>query len=126
MTSTGREREGRKRRWAALLLFCTVAGCWESSGQLRGAGSDTDADGGAGEGTDSLDGWSCADLSPCVDSDLSGYTCPGFATNVKCWDLGSKCDAVFLCANTSQACEIGCSASTCEASAATPPKPVCD
>jgi len=117
---------GSRRIIAVASFCCALIGCWESAGRGDGAGSDTDADGGAGEGTDSLDGWSCGDLSPCVQSTSSGFTCPGFASGVKCWDLGSKCDASFLCANTSQACEIGCSASTCEASAATPPEPVCD
>lgn len=113
------------RRIIAVASICSaLIGCWESAAPVGNGVSD--ADGGSGEGTDSLDGWSCSDLSPCVDSDLSGYTCPGFGAGVKCWDLGSKCDASFLCANTSQACEIGCSASTCEPSTATPPKPVCD
>jgi len=110
--------------WAAPLLLCLVTGCWESAG--LGTGGDGAGGDGSAEGTDPLVGWSCGDLSPCVDSDVSGFTCPGFASGVRCWDLGSECDAVFLCASKSQACEIVCGATTCEASAADPPKPVCD
>jgi hypothetical protein len=135
MTSTDRGNKGSDRRngavilantaRAAPLLLCLLAGCWESGGQ-GGAGSDTGGDGGTDQQTDSLYGWLCTNLSPCVDSDVSGYTCPGFATDVKCWNLGSKCDAVFLCATASQACEIVCGATACEESGATPPQPLCD
>jgi hypothetical protein len=111
---------------AAPILLCALVGCWESAGQGDGSGSDTDGDGDTDQQTDSLDGWSCTDLSPCVQSDVSGFTCPGFATDVKCWNLGSQCDAVYLCASAAQACEIGCAATHCEESAAIPPQPVCD
>jgi hypothetical protein len=123
MTSMDHGNRGWDRRWAAVLLFCTVAGCWESA--VPGGGDIADGDGGT-EGTDSLVGWSCSDLSPCVQSTSSGFSCPGFASGVHCWNLGSECDAVFLCASTSQACEIICGATTCEASGTTPPQPLCD
>jgi len=133
MTSMDSRKKGSDRRngalaWAARalsILLCAMAGCWESSGSGTGGG-DTSADGDVGEETDSLAGWSCTDLSPCVQSDVSGFTCPGFATDVSCWNLGAQCDAAYLCADTAQACEIVCSASMCEASAATPPQPLCD
>jgi hypothetical protein len=124
MTGMERGNRGSFRRCAAVLVLCVIAGCWESVGNGTG-GDDTDADGSAEEETDSLAGWSCSDLSPCVYSDVSGYTCPGFAVDVKCWNLGAYCDAVYLCANASQACEIGCAALECEESAAIPPQPLC-
>jgi len=133
MTSMDRRKKGSDRRngasvWAALaasILLCAMTGCWESSGVGAGGGGDTDADGDADPETDSLEGWSCTDLSPCVYSNVTGYSCPGGASGVKCWNLASKCDALYLCANSSQACEIVCTATTCEESAAIPPHPVC-
>ena len=113
---------------AALLL--ALPGCWESDG--LGGGSGTDPDGGDGtddpgtDGTDTFDDVACADLSPCVESETYGYTCPGAVNGVFCWNLGSKCDATYLCANTSQACALVCGASPCAASANVPPHPQCN
>jgi len=124
MTGMGRGKRGSYRRCAAVLAFCAIAGCWESA-LPAGFGDDTlDGDGGA-ESTDPLVGWSCSDLSPCVQSDVSGFTCPGFASNVQCWNLGLQCDAVYLCASAAQACEIGCAATACGATTSSPPTPVC-
>jgi hypothetical protein len=124
MTNTGPVGRGAGRRCAAALALCALAGCWESAAPAAD-GDDPAADGGADESTDPLVGWSCSDLSPCVQSDLSGFTCPGFPPSVRCWDLGAACDASYLCASTGQACEIVCAATACEASAAIPPHPVC-
>jgi hypothetical protein len=108
---------------APALLLLPPLGCWESV--ALGGGDTADGDGGTDEGTDSLVGWSCSDLSPCIQSVSSGFSCPGFASGVRCWDLGSACDADYLCASTGQACEIACAATTCGQSAAVPPHPVC-
>jgi hypothetical protein len=111
---------------AYLLVSAAAGGCWKSAGDggANGPGG-ADADAGTDEETESLSGVACGDLSPCVYSETSGYTCPGFATDVQCWNLGAACDAAFLCASASQACEIACAASTCIASASAPPTPVC-
>ena len=111
---------------AAALACCAAGGCWESAGPPGGGSWAGGADGGGDEGTEALVGWACSDLSPCVQSDVSGFTCPGFPPSVRCWDLGARCDAAYLCASAAQACEIVCAATACDPSGAVPPEPVCD
>jgi hypothetical protein len=108
-------------------LVCALAGCWGSDG----IGGDGDGDGGDTEelptdGTDTFEEVDCADLSPCVESEIYGYTCPGAVIGVICWDLGAHCNATFLCANTTQACALACGAGSCTGSSGTPPHPQCD
>jgi hypothetical protein len=109
---------------AASILLCAAAGCWESVAPSELV-NDADGDGGE-EGTDSLSGVSCSDLSPCIQSVSSGFSCPGAAAGVQCWNLGSQCDALYLCANSSQACEIVCGSTACGESNGDPPQPLCD
>jgi hypothetical protein len=128
----GREDQGRGGTGAARanvaravsILLCAMTGCWESAVPSALENGIAGFDGGA-EGTDSLTGLSCSDLSPCIESASSGFSCPGSAAGVQCWNLGSQCDAAYLCASSSQACEIVCAATACEESAAIPPHPVC-
>jgi hypothetical protein len=116
---------GMNAACAVSVLLFAMTGCWESSGIGPGGGGDADADSGVDEETDSLTGVACSDLSPCIQSVSSGFSCPGAASGVKCWNLGSQCDAAYLCASSGQACEIGCAATTCAESAAIPPQPLC-
>lgn len=108
---------------ALALSACWHAGATGDDGAGDGDGGDSDQETGGGDTWEEV---GCTDLSPCVESSVSGFTCPGAVTGVICWDFGSRCEAVYLCASLSQACALGCEAATCGASAGDPPHPVCD
>ena len=110
-----------------IFVALSCAGCWmeqsvldeDAQAQFGDSGTST---GDESEYTDII----CADLAPCVVSDVSGHTCPGSPNGVKCWNVSSKCSVSYLCANGEQACVLICNQTTCGESTATPPKPICD
>ena len=108
----------------ALIAF-SCAGCWMEQSILDADAQAQFGDSGTSTG-DEYDDITCIELGACVVSDVSGYTCPGSPTGVKCWNLGNKCNVSYLCATTGQACSIVCNQTTCGESGATPPKPICD
>ncbi len=109
----------------ALIAF-SCAGCWMTQSILDEDAAEQFGDGGTSTDDSEYAYVNCSDLAPCVVSDVSGYTCPGSPTGVKCWNLGNKCSVSYLCATTSQACSIVCNQTTCGESTATPPKPICN
>lgn len=110
----------------AMVIFVTLscAGCWMAQDIFDADAQAQFDDSGTSTG-DEYDDVSCSELPPCVVSDVSGYTCPGYPT-LSCWNLGNKCNASYLCATAEQACIIVCEQTTCGESTATPPKPICD
>jgi len=113
----------------AFALFLVSSGCWDSTSIDD---DDLDADGGEDTAADStgdedtFESVACEDLSPCVETSSYGYTCPGAVNGVICWNLGSQCDATYLCANTSQACAVACGQGSCSSAGGAPPHPQCD
>lgn len=108
-----------------LILSLCLTGCWRGA-DLLPDGSSSEDGGLTDPGNGDYEDVSCGDLSPCVSSDLSGFTCPGSPNDVKCWDFSGHCSAHKLCASKKQACIIGCDSVECQEGSGTPPKPVCD
>jgi hypothetical protein len=111
---------------ASMLAACCwmLPACWLGGDLVDGEDSG-DGDGGTDTAAPFED-VACGDLSPCVVSDLSGYTCPGAPLGVECWDLAAHCDASYLCASMTQACIIACAQASCSKTGGVLSKPVCD
>lgn len=110
-----------------MLIAVSCAGCWMEQSILDEDAQAQYGDSGTSTGDETdHDDITCIELGACVVSDVSGYTCPGSPTGVKCWNLGNKCSVSYLCATAGQACSIVCNQTTCGESGATPPKPICD